>query len=311
MNAFMTLASRLGLTALLGLAAATSDATTTTEYIHTDALGSVVAITDANRVVIERREYEPFGQQLTPVVQNGPGYTGHVQDAATGLTYMQQRYYDPGVGRFLSVDPVAADDQTGANFNPYSYANNNAYRYTDPDGRVVVAARKDDEAKLVRAINAQSKTQYEFNAAGELQALPPSHDNASGSATYSKAINQAISSKKQINLGYAKKYQDSSGSVKSVDKHNGGGVTMRSSKGILVRVSGNKSGLDIDVNDNDLIDSPESVLRHEFVGHVAPMLSYERRDTNSRELDNVSRAELGLPLLRSTNRQGKEDPVEH
>lgn len=135
MNAFMTLASRLGLTALLGLAAATSDATTTTEYIHTDALGSIVAITDANRVVIERREYEPFGQQLTPVIQNGPGYTGHVQDAATGLTYMQQRYYDPGVGRFLSVDPVTADSVSGANFNRYWYANNNPYRFKDPDGR--------------------------------------------------------------------------------------------------------------------------------------------------------------------------------
>jgi len=107
----------------------------TVRYIHTDGLGSVVAVTDASRNVIERREYEPFGAQLTPAVYGGPGYTGHVQDAATGLTYMQQRYYDPTIGRFLSVDPIAADSNTGANFNRYKYAANNPYRFIDPDGR--------------------------------------------------------------------------------------------------------------------------------------------------------------------------------
>ncbi|HEY4581907.1 MAG TPA: RHS repeat-associated core domain-containing protein [Lysobacter sp.] len=68
----------------------------------------------------------------------GIGYTGHVMDAATGLTYMQQRYYDPSIGRFLSVDPVTADGNTGDNFNRYWYANNNPYKFTDPDGRLPV-----------------------------------------------------------------------------------------------------------------------------------------------------------------------------
>jgi RHS repeat-associated protein len=58
-----------------------------------------------------------------------------VQDAATGLTYMQQRYYDPQVGVFLSVDPIAAYDTPVALFNRYRYANNNPFRFTDPDGR--------------------------------------------------------------------------------------------------------------------------------------------------------------------------------
>lgn len=62
------------------------------------------------------------------------GYTGHVMDAATGLTYMQQRYYDPQVGRFLSVDPVTADGKTGTNFNRYKYASNNPYKFVDPEG---------------------------------------------------------------------------------------------------------------------------------------------------------------------------------
>jgi uncharacterized protein RhaS with RHS repeats len=48
---------------------------------------------------------------------------------------MQQRYYDPMIGRSLSVDPVTAYSSPGANFNRYWYANNNPYRFTDPDGR--------------------------------------------------------------------------------------------------------------------------------------------------------------------------------
>ncbi len=68
-------------------------------------------------------------------LMDGLGYTGHDMDADTGLTYMQQRYYDPKIGRFLSVDPVVVDTQTAGNFNRYWYANNNPYRFTDPDGR--------------------------------------------------------------------------------------------------------------------------------------------------------------------------------
>ena len=53
---------------------------------------------------------------------------------------MQQRYYDPIAGRFLSVDPVTTDSGTGDHFNRYLYAANNPYRYTDPDGRLFLPA---------------------------------------------------------------------------------------------------------------------------------------------------------------------------
>ena len=117
------------------------------EYIHTDALGSIVAVTNAQGQVIERREYAPYGHQLTPAVQNGPGYTGHVQDAATGLVYMQQRYYDPAIGRFLSVDPVGPLSNPINHFGRYHYANNNPYKYTDPDGRQAADRFSDAFAK--------------------------------------------------------------------------------------------------------------------------------------------------------------------
>lgn len=103
------------------------------EYIHTDALGSPVAVTNAAGEVIERTDWQPYGEPVGQPLVDGVGYTGHVNDAATGLTYMQQRYYDPSMGRFLSMDPVAANP--GAQFNRYHYASNNPYSMIDPDGR--------------------------------------------------------------------------------------------------------------------------------------------------------------------------------
>lgn len=92
-------------------------------YIHTDALGSPVAHSDSAGNVISRTSYEPYGRAaggVTPTI----GFTGHVNDADTGLVYMQQRYYDPVAGRFLSVDPVTTDSNSGTSFNRYTYASN-------------------------------------------------------------------------------------------------------------------------------------------------------------------------------------------
>jgi RHS repeat-associated protein len=107
-------------------------------YLHTDALGSPVAITDESRTVIQRSEYEPYGAVLNRAHDDRPGYTGHVADAATGLVQMQQRYFWPEGGIFLSVDAVTPFENPVGQFHRYRYANNNPYTFTDPDGRVAV-----------------------------------------------------------------------------------------------------------------------------------------------------------------------------
>jgi RHS repeat-associated protein len=114
---------------------ATVGGAVTLKFHHTDALGTPVAVTNSSRVVVEQRLFDPYGKLISGPIHDGPGYSGHVEDAQTALTYMQQRYYDPEIGRFLSVDPVAVDEETGASFNRYWYANNNPYRFVDPDGR--------------------------------------------------------------------------------------------------------------------------------------------------------------------------------
>lgn len=90
--------------------------------------------------MIERSVYEPYGALVNRPLKDGPGYAGHVADAGTGLSYMQQRYYSPEAGTFLSVDTVEARSSDQRLFNRYAYAFNNPYVFKDPDGRCPVCA---------------------------------------------------------------------------------------------------------------------------------------------------------------------------
>ena len=118
---------------------------TGTSYSHTDALGSPVARTNSAGQVTSRTRYEPYGATAAGTNPTGIGFTGHVNDADTGLVYMQQRYYEPVAGRFLSVDPVTTDASSGSHFNRYAYVNNNPYRYTDPTGELPEVVEKLNE----------------------------------------------------------------------------------------------------------------------------------------------------------------------
>jgi len=58
----------------------------------------------------------------------------------------------PAGARFLSKDPVEANPKNGTNFNRYHYANNNPYRYYDPDGRYVCSGNRTHCRSFDRAI---------------------------------------------------------------------------------------------------------------------------------------------------------------
>jgi RHS repeat-associated protein len=114
-----------------------ASAAETVTYFHLDALGSPVVATNQAGNVIWREEYQPYGERIQnqPQAQtNTRWYTGHPHDQATGLTYMGARWYDPVVGRFMGVDPVGFGEGNPHSFNRYNYANNNPYKYVDPDG---------------------------------------------------------------------------------------------------------------------------------------------------------------------------------
>jgi RHS repeat-associated protein len=148
---------------------------------HTDFLGSVLADGIGSNLTINPIR-EAYGAPGNGQYRPGPGFTGHITDTTTRLSYMQQRYYDPYAGRFLQVDPVRADT---TNFGRYNYAANNPYAYTDPDGRcpektsqsICISSKKieptnsqniqlsDEQAKAVLA--GKSEVQLDSNATKE------------------------------------------------------------------------------------------------------------------------------------------------
>ena len=108
-----------------------------TQYVHSDALGTSLARTDESRNIIGTSTRLAYGGLFASTGAGdevGPTFAGHYVDD-TGLVYMQQRYYDPQLRRFISSDPVQPDTDTGFSFNRYAYADNSPYKNIDPDGR--------------------------------------------------------------------------------------------------------------------------------------------------------------------------------
>lgn len=271
----------------------------TVRYIHTDALGSVVAVTDANRNVIERREYEPYGAQLKPAIIDGPGYTGHVQDAATGLTYMQQRYYDPVIGRFLSVDPVTPYEKPIANFNRYVYAWDNPYKFTDLDGREIRSINSANNQTIADHINSRAAGEFKFNGSNNLEKV--GEGSGSGSQIYSDSLVQGISSDKTMLVAI----QSTVGSVNVAD--HGNGLTGQVGDKIAVVINGQPLST-VDAAGAPLVDSPATILAHEIAGHAVPQMTGQP-NANAVGIDNQIRSELGTPQIPADPTHKAYDPL--
>ncbi len=114
-----------------------------TQYWHKDALGSVVAVSNAAGVVQERMAFDAWGRRVRSTgladaavnpAHGDRGYTGHEHLDEQGLIHMNGRIAHPLLGRFLSSDPHVQDPNDLQNFNRYSYVLNNPLKYTDPSG---------------------------------------------------------------------------------------------------------------------------------------------------------------------------------
>ena len=105
-----------------------------TAWYLSDRLGTIHDLTDAAGAVQDHLEYDSFGA-VTVETDAAFGdrfkFTGREFDATTGLYYYRARYYDPGMGRFISEDPAGfrAGD---ANLN--RYVGNSPTNATDPSG---------------------------------------------------------------------------------------------------------------------------------------------------------------------------------
>lgn len=104
------------------------------DYLVTDQQGSVEAGLPAGGTVETARAYAPYGARRGGgELDTDRGWIGQIEDDATGLSYLNARYYDPHLGRFIAADPIydAGDPES---LNPYGYGSNSPTNATDPSG---------------------------------------------------------------------------------------------------------------------------------------------------------------------------------
>ncbi len=110
-------------------------------YYVLNAQGDVVRIVDGSRNVVASYSYDPWGKLLsssgTLANVNPLRYRGYYYDSETGFYYLQSRYYDPEIGRFINADSYASTDATGLlSTNMFAYCENDPVNKSDPTGEV-------------------------------------------------------------------------------------------------------------------------------------------------------------------------------
>jgi RHS repeat-associated protein len=108
----------------------------TTTYLIKDHLASNRMSIRHDMANLNKHDYGPYGMPLSTggsTALNGKAYINERFDAETGLQYLNARYYDPNLGRFLSADTW---DPTlpGVDINRYAYAGNDPINKSDPNG---------------------------------------------------------------------------------------------------------------------------------------------------------------------------------
>ena len=117
-------------------------------YYIRNVLGDVKGILDANGNLVAEYKYDAWGKctiasqtGLHLGTKNPIRYRGYFYDEETKLYYLQSRYYDPDIGRFISPDNTKyLDPESLGGLNLYAYCNNNPVMYSDPSGHVITAA---------------------------------------------------------------------------------------------------------------------------------------------------------------------------
>ncbi len=120
-------------------------------YFYKNLQGDVIAITDNTGATIARYTYDAWGKVLTVTDKNGIDligaethianinpfrYRGYYYDQEIALYYLQSRYYNPEIGRFINADDVVYLSKSGTilGCNLFSYCENNSVCRVDTIG---------------------------------------------------------------------------------------------------------------------------------------------------------------------------------
>jgi RHS repeat-associated protein len=122
-----------------------SGGTAKSYYVHTNAIGSVTAITDNEGNLVERVSYDDYGKPTftyyltdpqnpairdSSIIGNNCLFQGREYDPETGLYFYRARYFDPQIARFLQTDPIGYRDS----MNLYQAFKQNPTNFVDPIG---------------------------------------------------------------------------------------------------------------------------------------------------------------------------------
>ena len=119
-----------------------NDSTPGTEYFYVrDIQGNVIALTDKDGKIVVEYRYDSWGNIISTSDATGIDlaklnpfrYRSYYYDEETGYYYLNSRYYNPEIGRFINADGQLNDDILGKNM--YIYANSNPVMNSDPTGR--------------------------------------------------------------------------------------------------------------------------------------------------------------------------------
>ena len=104
--------------------------------------GDVTEIYSDNGTLVGKYSYTAFGECIVKVNEGGIAeknpirYRGYYYDTETSLYYLKTRYYDPEVGRFMTIDGIEyLDPETINGLNLYAYCGNNPVMNIDPEGK--------------------------------------------------------------------------------------------------------------------------------------------------------------------------------
>ena len=120
-------------------------------YYITNLQGDVMSIVDAQGAVVASYAYDPYGNLISDEpAENTVGhlnpirYRGYVYDPESELYYLQSRYYDPEIGRFLNADGFVSTGQGVLGNNMFAYCLGNPTNRTDGEGSVSYDCMDDD-----------------------------------------------------------------------------------------------------------------------------------------------------------------------
>lgn len=125
-----------------------SDSEKARTYYHCacDEMGSITHVTDEAGSVLNRYEYDAFGECTSKeeTVANRFGFAGEQYDPVAGMYYLRARFCNPVIGRFIQEDTYYGDG-----LNLYAYCHNNPVGYVDPSGHARMCADKEEAIHIL------------------------------------------------------------------------------------------------------------------------------------------------------------------